>query len=302
VRAAGSAPRAAALSRPLLGVASASTAVIVWGASSVLVKEVDANGVAVASHRLWIGAALTTTLFLVAGGRLTTRLLRLSLPGGLFFVADLVLFFSALQATSVANATVIGALQPVLLLAVAPRLFGERTQLTDLLWGVVAIAGAAVVVVGGDAGGARSLWGDVLAVGALLSWTGYFVTSKQARVQLTSFEYLTGLTLVAAVAVVPVPFLLDQSLAVGDSRSWVLIAVIAVANGGLGHFLMNWAHAHVPLVVVSLLTLGIPIVSAGVAAAFLDESLNSLQIAGMGVVVGALATVVVHRARRRPVA
>jgi drug/metabolite transporter (DMT)-like permease len=284
----------------VLGLVSASTAVFVWGTSSVLVKEIDANGVAVASHRLWIGAALSTAVFLLAGGRITTRLLRLSLVGGLFFVADIVFFFSALQATSVANATVIGALQPVLLLAVTARLFGERSHVSDALWGVVAIGGAAIVVLGGDAGGARSLWGDLLAVGALLSWSGYFVASKRARTQLTSFEYLVGLTLVAAVAVIPVPFVLGQSLAVGDSRSWVLITFIAIVNGSLGHFLMNWSHEHVPLVVVSLLTLGIPVVSAVTAAFLIDEPLNAVQVAGMAVVVGSLAVVVVNGARRRP--
>jgi drug/metabolite transporter (DMT)-like permease len=284
----------------VLGVASASTAVVVWGTSSVLVKEIDATGVAVAAQRLWIGAGITTLVFLLSGGRITRRLLRLSLAGGLFFVADIVFFFSALQATSVANATVIGALQPVLLLAVSARLFGERSHLSDALWGVVAIGGAAVVVFGGDAGGARSLWGDLLAVAALLSWSGYFIASKQARTQLSSFEYLTGLTLVAAIAAIPVPFVLGQSLAVGDSRSWVLIVVIAVVNGSLGHFLMNWSHAHVPLVVVSLLTLGIPVVSAGTAAVLIDEPLNVQQVAGMAVVVAALAMVVVNGARRRP--
>jgi drug/metabolite transporter (DMT)-like permease len=300
VRAAGSRPDAAAPGRPALGLASATTAVLVWGASSVLVKEVDANGVAVAAHRLWIGAAVTSAVFLVAGGRITRRLLRLSVPGGLFFVADIMLFFSALQATSVANATIIGALQPVLLLAVSVRLFGERAYVSDAVWGLVAMAGAVVVVLGGDGGGARSLWGDLLAVGALLSWSGYFVASKQARTQLTSFEYLTGLTLVAAVAVVPFPFVLGQSLEVGDGRSWALIALIAVVNGALGHFLMNWSHAHVRLVVVSLLTLAIPVVAAGAAALLIDEPLAWVQMAGMAVVIGALAVIVVNGARRRP--
>ncbi len=292
---------APAAKRPALGVTSAVTAVVVWGTSSVLIKEVEGlNGVAISAFRLWIGAVLITGAFLLSGGRVTRRLLRLSFWGAVAFLADIILFFSALQETSVANATVIGALQPLLMLAIAGPLFGERPRWTDGLWGLIAIGGAALVVLGGDGGGANSTDGDLLAAGALVAWTGYFIASKTARTQLTSFEYLTGLSLVSAVLVIPVPFLLSQPLGSPTGEAWALIAVIAVVNGALGHFLMNWSHQHVPLVAMSLLTLGIPVVSAATAAVFIDEPLVALQVVGMGVVVGALGVVSVHSAVRQP--
>ena len=79
-----------------------------------------------------------------------------------------------------ANATVIGALQPLLMLMIAGPLFGERPRWTDGAWGLLAISGAAMVVLGGDAGGANSLGGDLLAACALIAWTAYFVASKTA--------------------------------------------------------------------------------------------------------------------------
>ena len=287
--------------RPALGMASAVTAVLVWGASSVLVKDIDdLNGVAISAYRLWIGGVAIGLAFVLSGGRITWRLIRLSFWGAVAFLADIVLFFTAVQDTSVANATIIGALQPLLLLAIVGPLFGERPRVADGLWGVVAVAGAAAVVFGGDAGGANSVGGDLLAVGALFAWTTYFVLSKTARVELTSFEYLTGLSLVSAILVIPVPFLLDQPLGSPTGGGWAQITAIALVNGALGHFLMNWSHNHVPLVAVSLLTLAIPVVSAAIAAVFLDEPLELVQIAGMAVVIGALALVAVHGARRAP--
>lgn len=280
---------------------SAVTAVVVWGTSSVLVKNVeDLNGVAISAYRLWIGAACVTLAFVLSGAKVTRRLLRLSFWGAVAFLADIVLFFSAVQETSVANATIIGALQPLLLLAVVGPLFGERPRWTDALWGVVAVGGAAVVVFGGDAGGANGAGGDLLAVGALFAWSAYFVLSKTARAELTSFEYLTGLSIVSAILVIPVPFLLREPLGSPGGWAWLQIAAIAIINGALGHFLMNWSHAHVPLVAVSLLTLGIPVVSAAAAAVFLDEPLEVLQVGGMAVVLGALAVVAVHGARGSP--
>lgn len=287
--------------RPALGFGAAVLAVLVWGTSSVLVKEVEGvNGVAIAAYRLWIGAAVLGAVFLLTGGRITRGLLRTSFWGGVAFTADIVLFFCALRETSAANATIIGALQPLLLLALAGPLFGETPRWADAGWGLVAVGGAAMVVLGGDGGGANSTTGDLLAVGALLSWTAYFVASKSARARLSSFEYLTGLSLWSAVLIVPVPFVLGQPLDEPTAAGWAFIAVVALVNGGLGHFLMNWSHNHVPLVAVSILTLGMPVVSAATAAAFIDEPLVAVQVAGMAVVVGALSVVAVHGARRTP--
>lgn len=171
----------------MMGLLGASTAVVVWGVSSVLIKGVEGlSGLGLACYRIWLGAAIITVVFLASGGRLSIWLLRRSLLGGLAFAADLVLFFVALQKTSVANATVIGALQPVLLLLVAGPMFGERPRLVEVGWGAAALAGTALVVLGGDGGGANSLAGDLLAAGALVAWTAYFICSKG-----TSADYLS---------------------------------------------------------------------------------------------------------------
>jgi drug/metabolite transporter (DMT)-like permease len=285
----------------LWGLIAAGAAVVVWGSSSVLVKNIEGlSGLVIGFHRMWIGAVLTVGAFLASGRRLSWRLLRVSCAGGIAFALDIVLFFSALKETSVANATIIGAMQPVLVLAVASRLFGERPHLRDAFWAAVAVAGAVIVVAGGPASGEASVRGDLLAVAALLAWTWYFIASKRARTQLGSFEYLAGLSIVAVMTVTPIVLLSGDSIAVPTTADWVYIVIVAVVNGALGHFLMNWAHAHVPIVVTSLLTLGIPVFATATAAIFIDEPVTLLQVFGMGVVIGALAVVVLHTSRRVP--
>jgi drug/metabolite transporter (DMT)-like permease len=286
---------------PVAGLVAAAAAVCVWGSSSVLVKEIDGvSGLGIAFHRLWIGASLTAIAFLLSGGRFSWRLLRLSLPGGIGFALDIVLFFSALKNTSVANATIIGALQPVLVLAVAHRLFGERPHLSDAFWSSVAIAGCVIVVAGAPASGDASRTGDLLAVGALFAWTWYFIASKRVRSELGSFEYLAGLSVIAVAIVTPLVFISRQGIAVPNATDWVYIAIIAIVNGALGHFLMNWAHGHVPIVVTSLLTLAIPVFATATAAAFIDEPVSAAQVIGMGIVLGALSFVVVRTSRADP--
>lgn len=292
---------AAPAKRPGMGMLSATAAVVVWGASSVLIKQVDGvNGLGVACYRIWLGAMVVSLAFVASGGRITRRLLRLSMLGGLTFGLDIVLFFCAVKETSIANATVIGALQPVLVLLVAGRVFGEQPRAAEIGWGAVAIGGAALVVLGGDGGGANSAYGDLLAVGALVAWTGYFVFTKTARKDLTAFEYLTGMAIVAAIATVPIPLLFAGTLTAPDADGWLTIVYITVINGLLGHFLMSWAHGHVTLLTLSLLTLAIPVFSAAAAALWIDEPLALLQVGGMVVVLGALGLVSVSAARRSP--
>ncbi|MFL6205412.1 MAG: DMT family transporter [Acidimicrobiales bacterium] len=283
------------------GLAAATTAVVVWGVSSVAIKQVEGlNGIGVACYRIWLGATVVTTVYLARGGRLTRALMRASFLGGLTFTADLVLFFCAVQITSVANATIIGALQPVLVLAVAGPLFGERARATEVLWGAVAIVGTTIVVLGGDAGGANSLRGDLLAVGALFAWTAYFVCTKSARQSLSAFEFLTGMAIWSAVLVVPLPIIVTGSLGATDARGWITIVYIALVNGLIGHFLMAKAHGHVTLLTISLLTLAIPVFSAAAAAVVIDEPLTATQVGGMSIVLFALAMVSWATARRSP--
>ena len=280
---------------------AATAAVVVWGVSSVLIKQVDGlSGLGIATYRLWMGAAIVTPAFLLSGHRFSWRLMRLSLLGGLAFTADLVLYFSAVQETSIANATVIGALQPLLVLGIAGRLFGEWPRRAEVLWGLVAIVGTALVVVGGDGGGANSLRGDVLAVGALIAWTAYFVWSKTARLELSAFEYLTGMAIVASIAVIPLPFIFEGTIGTTDASGWLTIGYIAVINGLIGHFLMAFAHGRITLLTMSLLTLAIPVCAAASAAVWIDEPLTLLQVGGMATVLVALGSVSISTARRRP--
>jgi drug/metabolite transporter (DMT)-like permease len=294
-------PVAPADRRPGLGLLAATSAVVVWGASSVAIKQVEGlNGLGLACYRIWLGALLVTVGFLATGGRVSRRLLRLSFWGGITFTADLVLFFCAVQETSIANATVIGALQPLLVLAVGSRLFGERARLAEVAWGAVAVAGTALVILGGDGGGANSTWGNVLAVGALISWTAYFVFTKTARQELSAFEYLTGMAIVAAIAVIPLPLVFEGTMGSTDLDGWLVILYLTVVNGLLGHFLMAFAHGHVTLLTVSLLTLAIPVFAAAGAALWIDEPLTLVQAGGMAVVLVALGLVSISTARRSP--
>lgn len=273
------------------GTTAVIAAVTLMGIGSVVAKAAEIDGPILALHRAWGAAAVYVGLFLLFGGRITVAALRAAAPGGLFFGAQLALFFSAIQLTTVANATMLIALQPVAVLLFFSKRFGETVTRRELVLSGVALAGVGLVVFGSTNSPSWSPAGDLLAIGALGTWTFYFVNSKQARKTLGAFEY-QGLSLLFSAAIMlPVSLLFSGTVDVGEGKWWWVPAMVAIP--GTGHLAMNWAHPRVPLSLVSELTLFSPVVSVALAALVLEgESVNLTQLTGMAVVLGALAILV----------
>lgn len=282
-----------------LGNAAAVAAVGVWGFGNALVKYIPLSGPTISLQRLWLGAVLGFGLVRVARRRFDRRMLQVAAPGGLALGLNTVLFFSAVKYTSVTDATLIVTLQPVLVLLTVGRTFGERVGARAVLGGAIAFGGTALVILGPGAHGRHGALGDVLAVGALVTWAWYFVASKRARVQLGTIEYQAGLQLVAALTVTPVALLSHNGLA-GSGRTWLLVLLLTTVPGS-GHLLLNYAHRYVRLSVTSLLNLLTPVTAMVSAALLLHEGVSGLQVAGAGVVLAGLAVVLAGGSRTQPV-
>ncbi|MGI9605720.1 MAG: DMT family transporter [Acidimicrobiales bacterium] len=276
----------------LLGVAAAAVAVSAWGLSGVIAKDIDMGGVALGAYRFTMYGLIVGVFVTLRGKPITIRVMRESMWGGLALGADIAFFFSAIKVTTIANATVIGALQPVLIAIVAWRVFGERVERRDIALAAVALVGVSFVVFGASGSPAWSLDGDLLAVGALFSWSAYFIFARRAKSRISSNEYTIGAALWAGVSNIALAPIFGQSLAWPSLESWIGLIVLAFGAGVLGHTLMNWSIQQIPLWVSSTFTLLIPVVSSSAAWIFLDEALTAVQVCAMAVVLGALAGIV----------
>jgi len=275
------------------GTLAALSAVVCWGGGNVLVKYIHLSGTSLAFNRLVVGSLLFTGLLYATGGRLSPRALRVAIPGGIAFGADIVLFFLAVKKTSVADASVITALQPALVFLVAGPIFNERVTPRTVAWTAVATAGVVVAVLASAPTAGRTLGGDVLAAISLAAWSWYFVASKQARRHLSTLEYQAALTIVATIVVAPVG-LAAHDLVIHDGATFGWVVVMVTVPGG-GHVLMNWAHNHAPITLTSMITLGVPVVATLGAALALGETVTGVQAVGIAATVVALAMVI-----RRP--
>ncbi len=262
---------------------------------NVIVKLSHESALAFAFYRLWMGAVVMTVGLLVTGRRLSWTTIRKAAPGGALFGINIAFFFSAIKATNVADVLIIAALQPALTLLVAGRLFGERVTSRDWLWTGVSLVGIVVVVVGTSGNPAWSLRGDLLAVGALLAWTVYWMLSKHVRETLHAFEYMAAVTVVAALVITPVALASGESFSV-RWQDWLwLVLFVAGAQGG--HTILAWSHEQVDVSISSLLILIEPVISSAVAFFVLGETLGLVAVLG-GVVAIAAVGVVIRRATR----
>jgi len=209
---------------------------------------------------------------------------------GVLFATNIAMFFTAIKLTTVANATMIGAIQPALALVLVGPILGERVYRADIWLTVSAITGVVLVVYGSSTRPEWDVRGDLLSLAAILAWTGYLFATKRAREQIGTIELQASLTTVAAVVVLPVALLSGQDFAVPRTSIWFL-AVLAFV-GGVGHTLVNYAHAHTKLVMVSLMFLAVPVLSTAWAALFLDEPVNGWQVTGMATVIGSLGVLI----------
>jgi drug/metabolite transporter (DMT)-like permease len=282
--------------RQAIGLGASALASVGWGFGAIFARLTFAPGLVLTFYRLWLGAALLVVLVYASGRRLSWAKLRAALLGGVFLAGDMAMFFSAVKLTSVVDATVIGAVQPALVLVAARYLFAERMGRWDVLWIFVAIAGVSAAVIGPGVAGRHEMLGDLLAVGSLLSWSCYWLVSKHARGTQHALEYTTGVTLVAALALTPVVLVSGQSLGRVEAGDWLWIALLAVVPGG-AHLAMNWAHRYVDASISSVIGSSNPIVAAAAAVVILGQPLTGLQVACGLAALGAI-TVVATRHRQ----
>ena len=264
-------------------------AAICWSAGNVIVAGTDLPGLQIAFWRLLLGGVLYSTVYFLTGRRVSLRNIRLVALPGILLGLELAVFFTALRNTTVANATMIGALQTIVLLAVASRRFQESVTRWLIGASLIATGGVALVILGSSDELTWSPRGDALAFTAMLLFSLYFVAVKNVRSEVDTFTLQSLSMLVASITVFPIVAVEVGTLAIPFPtwKEWITLLIL-LAVPGTGHLLMNWAHLHVTLSFAGVIMLSIPVISSVGAWLFLDERVTEIQIIGMVVVISTL--------------
>ncbi len=281
-------PAVRAHHHPAAPTAAAVGATGLWAVGNLMAGAAVLPGPQLAFWRVLCGAAVYQAVFHARGGRMTLATFRTAALGGVAFGGSAALFFTALQTTTVASATVIAALQPVFLLPYAVRRMGEKVDGARIALIGVALAGTVLVVAGSSSSGEWSPVGDLLAVAGTLVGCAYFVGTKRARQTLDTLEYQAAALPVGALVALAGALVTGPGL-VRPSPSDLAWAALMMAIPGTGHLMMSWAQKDLPVTTTATIALDVVVLSSAGAALLLGESLGALQLVGMAVVLVALA-------------
>lgn len=248
------------------------------------------TGLVLTCWRLWFGALFLLLVTYGSGRRLKKATLRASLWPAVYLTLDFFLFFCALKLTSVVDATVLGAIQPALVMIIARRMFHERLKVRDVLFIMVAIAGVTLAVLGPGKRGPHAVEGDFFAIGAMFMWTGYWLTGKKVRASHDAMEFTTSVLVLCSLLIVPVWLLSGQSVLRSHAGDWKWIVLLAILPS-TGHIVLNYAQRYVAASISSAIGCLNPLVASVAAVPILHQPLSSTQIVGVAIGLGAVTVI-----------
>lgn len=278
-------------------------AAILWGANFNLSKLVVAE-----MHPLLAGAGRFVLAALVMG--LMVAWQRRSVPLirhfraytllGLVGVGGFnVLFFLGMQMTSAVNGALIMAISPLVTALLAALFLGERLSRIQLLALPVALAGVAVVILGGGARLALSP-GDALMLGANFCWSLYNVLGKRLMPAENGLVNTAGIMTMGAVvmsgAALVVALVVGMPAHIPSLPSAAALVFMAVAGSALAYLFWNRGLAQLGAARTAVFLNLVP-VSTMVIAAATGSPPSALQLAGAVLVLAAVSAPMVKGPR-----
>jgi len=200
-------------------------------------------------------------------------------------------FTYAVDYTAAANVALILAAAPAFAAVFAVMLGHERVRPAHWLALGVSLVGVGLVVVGGSDLAGFSLRGDLLAVGAALTWAAYTVMlrpllGRYSAIRISALVILVGAVIMAPVTVVQVANQDFDSLRRLDWAAWLYstIGPLLVTNWLYFRALHRVGAARATLYMYLQ-----PFLGAVFAAWLLGEKLVAVQLIGGAVIVGGVA-------------
>jgi len=209
---------------------------------------------------------------------------------GVFFAGDLAFWHYGIGMTSVANATVLANLTPIIVTIVSFLLFRERVGALFLCGMGLGLAGAWTMAEGRGAGAAGSNppLGDLLSVCTALWYAAYFLCVRQARKVSGVVAVMFWSSLVGAAVLAVVMVLLGEDLLPASLSGWAACLGLAIVHV-TGQGAIAWALGRLPTATASVVVLVQPAVAALLGWLIFTEAMTPLQGLGAGAALAGVA-------------
>jgi drug/metabolite transporter (DMT)-like permease len=267
---------------------------LVIGTTPILVRLAACGPAAAGFWRLSFAAPLLALMAVHGRGGGIGAPTRMMALAGLAFALDLGCWHYGIRYTSVANATVLPNLTPVLVTLAGWWLFKERPRRIFLVGMTTAIAGAVVMAGAGGQTRAGPLphLGDALSVSTALWYGLYFLAVRSARQTHSTLRVMLWSCLVGAPLLLAAALALGETILPGTPLGWAAVAGLGLAHV-FGQGSIAWALGRLPASTAAVTVLVQPVAAAILGYLVFGESLTVLQTLG-----GAMALIGVVIAQR----
>ncbi len=233
-------------------------------------------------------------------GRRTLAPSPILLLAGVMFAGDLACWHYAIRFTTVALATVLSNLAPVLVTLGGWLLWRERPTGRFLIGMVAAMAGAMLMALARPGGGPPALspaLGDGLGAATAVWYGLYFLCVRRARADHDATAVMLWTSLVGAPILLALAVVLREPLTPPIAAGWAALAGLGVAHAA-GQGAIAWSLGRLPAATAAVVVLVQPVAAAVLAFAVFSEAVSLPQaLAGAAALAGvAFATVWSQRA------
>lgn len=269
-----------------LAVLGVGVTAVSWAA--ILVRQADAPALVIAAYRLCFAAVPVGALAVLQQYRrpepISTQSIGPLLLSGVFLAAHFAFWITALQKTTVVTAVVLMATQPLFVGIASPLLLREAVDRRVWVGIAVAVAGTALMAAEDVGEGLGTVAGDLYAVLGGAFAAAYLMVGRWARPNTSWVRYVGTVYPVTAVLLVAVVLVADEPFTGYSTKTWLMIALLALGPQLIGHSSINYALGYLPAVIVAIGILVEPVGSTVLAALVLDETPSALEAVG-GIVV-----------------
>jgi len=212
-------------------------------------------------------------------------LFSLALLGIFGITLNQLLFAFGMQRTSVAHASLLSALAPIMVLLIAALIRQERITVRKLAGMLIAVAGVAILQMDPGKHTIATMAGDVIILLSALAIAVYSVLGKQVTarhdiVTVNAVSYLAGL--IALLPLLPPPP--GFSYAAVSAAGWLSLLYMAVFPSVLGYLIYCYALTQMPASRVSAFAYLQPLLATILAVPMLGEPVTG-SLAGGGALV-----------------
>ncbi|MGZ9099903.1 MAG: DMT family transporter [Brevundimonas sp.] len=206
----------------------------------------------------------------------------------LFFVLDLSFWHYGIVMTSVANATVLCNLTPVVVTLFGWIVFKDRPRRLFVAAIGLAMGGAFAMSAGADGNqGTNPPLGDLFSLSVALWYAGYFLAVKAARATAGAMRVMLWSTALGTPLLLAVALVLREDLLPETSAGWAACAAMGVMHV-LGQGGVAWSLGRLPASLTAVTILIQPVVAAGLGWLIFNETMTPVQMVGGVVVLAAV--------------